>query len=53
MASYYAVSFVLMNFSDFHKVYLSMNYAGHIILMLAIMLLLPFVPKKKSDVKSK
>ena len=46
MCSYYAQSFVLLNFYDFHKVYLQMSYAGHIILFLAIVLLLPFVPKK-------
>ena len=46
MCSYYAQSFMLLNFCDFHKVYLKMRYAGHIILFFAIVLLLPFVPKK-------
>lgn len=31
--SYFAVAFWLLNFEDFHKVYLEMNYCGHVFII--------------------
>jgi len=47
--SYFAIAFVLLNFCDFHEVYLSMYYAGHVFVVGSIPILLLFTPKQKKQ----
>ena len=50
MCGYFAAAFVLLSFENFHKVYASMYYVGHLSLVGAIVLaliLMPFTAEKK------
>ena len=44
MCGYFAAAFVLLSFDNFHKVYASMHYAGHLALAGAIVLALALKP---------
>jgi lysophospholipid acyltransferase len=45
--SYFAISFVLLNFSDFHPVYMSMGYCVHLFFLGTIPILIALQPKRK------
>lgn len=45
--SYFAIAFVLLNFSDFHPVYMSMYYGVHCFFIGTIPLLIALQPKKQ------
>jgi lysophospholipid acyltransferase len=51
LCGYFVLSFVLLNFSDFWPVYEKMNFAGHLVLVGTIMVMVPFVPKTEKAVK--
>ena len=44
--SYFALAFFLLNFCDFHPVYMSMYYAGHLFPTLTIPIFLLLQPSK-------
>lgn len=44
--SYFAVSFWLLNFCDFHKVYLEMYYFGHILIISTLVVFVVSAPKR-------
>lgn len=44
--SYFSIAFVLLNFCDFHQVYLTMNYALHIFFVGTLPLLFLIKPKR-------
>lgn len=52
---YFCTAFVLLSFENFHKVYASMYYIGHIILIFAIVVAKALMPteKKIADEKEK
>jgi hypothetical protein len=43
------LAFVLLNFSDFHPVYLSMHYAGHIFVVASIAVMIVCKPSKRRE----
>ena len=45
------LAFVLLNFSDFHPVYVSMNYAGHIFVVTSIVIMQLYSPNLKRKEK--
>ena len=45
--SFYAIAFTLLYWSDFDKVHREMYYAGHILVIGSILILLPFKGKKE------
>lgn len=47
MLSYFCMSFLLMNFEDFHRVYLGMYYSGHIFIIGTLLIMKMFQPKKE------
>ena len=44
---YFATAFVLLSFENFHQVYASMYYVGHIVLAAAIIISLGLMPSSK------
>ena len=46
--AYFAIAFILLSLENAHKVYGSMYYSGHIILVLTILVLHTLAPKNKS-----
>lgn len=46
--SYFMISFKLLNFEDFHPVYMSMNYSVHLFFLLTIPVLMALQPRKKT-----
>lgn len=46
--SYFAISFVLLNFSDFHPVYMSMGYCLHFFFLSTIPILISLQPKRRT-----
>lgn len=43
------LAFVLLNFCDFHPVYVSMHYAGHIFVAASIAVMTVCKPSKKRE----
>lgn len=49
MCGYFATSFVLLSFENFHQVYASMHYIMHIVLAAFIVISLALMPTKKAS----
>lgn len=50
--SYFTVAFWLLNFCDFHKVYMDMYYFGHILIISTLLIFVVLTPKRgTSNVK--
>lgn len=49
MLSYFCMSFLLMNFADFHRVYLGMYYSGHVFIIGTLLIMKMLQPKKQRN----
>ena len=47
--SYFAIAFKLLNFCDFHPVYMSMSYCVHLFFLLTIPILLALQPRRRNE----